>query len=546
MKSILNVQTKSINSAALILGAASLASAFLGLLRDRLLAHQFGAGDELDIYYAAFKVPDFIALILIMGAISAAVVPIFSQYLVRSREEAWDFVASLLNVFLVFLISVSALMVVIAPFLISLVAPGFQGEKRELTILLTRIMFLSPIILGVSNIISGVLQVFRRFLATSLAPIFYNIGIIFGILFFVPKVGVVGLAFGVVLGAVLHFLIQLPVFLFSGFRYKAVFNFFHEGVKKAVVLTVPRSLGLAASQINLIIVTAIASTLAAGSIAVFNLANNIIFILINLIAVPFSTAVFPILSMRISENNKSEFLDKFYSTFRQILFFMVPASFLFFALRNQIVVIILGSGKFNVADIQLVAVCLGLFSLGVFAQGLVLLISKAFYAAQNTKTPAVVSVVAVIANVFLSLIFIDLLRSSSGFRELITNLFSLEGLNGVEVVALPLAISFSAIFQCFLLLALLHKKIGDFRLREASRFFIKIILISILMTVFIYFALEMIPIYFRLDTANLFGVFWQTVLSSMIGILIYLGLAFALRLPEAQIIGRIIRRTGQD
>ena len=134
MKSILNVQTKSINSAALILGAASLASAFLGLLRDRLLAHQFGAGDELDIYYAAFKVPDFIALILIMGAISAAVVPIFSQYLVRSREEAWDFVTSLLNVFLVFLISVSALMVVIAPFLISLVAPGFQGEKRELTI----------------------------------------------------------------------------------------------------------------------------------------------------------------------------------------------------------------------------------------------------------------------------------------------------------------------------------------------------------------------------------------------------------------------------
>ena len=216
----LNTQTKSISWASLILAASYLFSAMLGLFRDHLLANKLGAGNELDVYYAAFTVPDFITLILVFGAISAAMIPIFSAYHAKSKDEAWEYVSALLNTFLIFLIIICIFLIIITPFLISLTAPGFSGAKRDAVIMLMRIMFLSPIILGISNMISGILQVFHRFLVTALAPIFYNIGIIIGILFFLPRFGLVGLTMGVILGAVFHLIIQLPAFFHSGFKYK--------------------------------------------------------------------------------------------------------------------------------------------------------------------------------------------------------------------------------------------------------------------------------------------------------------------------------------
>src|SRR3989344_6422124 len=275
IQKLLNTQTKSISFASLILAGSYLLSAFLGIYRDRLLAGRFGLSNELDVYYSAFSIPDFIALILIFGAISAAIIPIFNSYLVRSKDEAWQYINNLLNIFLSFLIAISLVAIIFAPLLIHLIAPGFSPEKKEMTVMLMRIMFLSPIILGTSSIISGILQVFHRFLVTAMAPIMYNLGIIIGILFFVPQFGLKGLAFGVVLWALLHLLIQIPAFLHSGFRYRPVFDIKSPGIKKTFTLMVPRSLGLGAGQLNTITITAIASTLMSGSIAVFTVANNL-------------------------------------------------------------------------------------------------------------------------------------------------------------------------------------------------------------------------------------------------------------------------------
>lgn len=534
IKKILNTQTKNITLAAFILGAASLISAILGLFRDRLLAKNFGAGDELDIYYAAFKIPDFIAMLLIMGAISAAIIPVFSRYLTRSKEEAWEFTSALLNLFLAFLISVSIILVIFTPSLISLIAPGFQGEKKELTILLTRIMFLSPVLLGVSNIISGILQVFHRFFVTSLAPILYNLGIIAGIIFFVPIMGLQGLAWGVVLGGFLHLLIQLPAFFHSGFRYQKILNFTHRGVLQVIKLTIPRSLGLGASQINLIVITAIASTLVSGSIAIFNFANNIISILMGLIAVPFSTAVFPALSLKFSENDKTDFSEKFSLTFRQIIFLIIPLSLLFFILRAQIVRIILGTGRFGWVDTRLTAACLGLFSLGIFAQGLVLLFSKTFYAVHNTKIPALISIIAVIFNIVLSFLFVGLLRFPNVFQETIVNFLKVGDIKGVEVIGLPLALSLAGIFQFFLLLFLLYKKLGGLGLKEIWQSCLKIILAGLLMAFFTYGTLQIIsPL---VDTQTFFGIFLQTISAGLVGMVIYLLATFIFRSPELNII----------
>ncbi len=531
---IFNSQTKTINSAAGILAVSFLVSGLLGLFRDRLLAGAFGAGDELDIYFAAFRIPDFISMVLIMGAISAAIIPIFSDYLIRSHQEAWKFFANLINLFLFFLIIICVILIIFVPQILSLIVPGFSGVKKELTVSLTRIMFLSPILLGISHIVSGILRVFRRFLVTSIAPIMYNLGIIFGILFFVSWWGIKGLAWGVVFGAFLHLLIQLPILFKVGFKPRKILDFSHPGFIKALKLTFPRTLGLAASQINLIVITAIGSTLAVGSIAVFNLANNLQRLPITLIAVSFSTAAFPFLAIYFSKKNKEKLLKEFSSTFRQILFLIIPISLLIFILRAQIVRIIYGAGKFTWADTQLTAACLGLFSFGIFAYGLSLLIAKTFYAFQNTKIPALATLLTITLNIGLCFLFIWLLKFENCFQRFIVNFLDIQKIEGSLVIGLPLALSISGIFQLFLLLVFLYKKIGDFRIKEIFNSLIKILIASILLAGTCYFTRQTLAGFVNMQT--FWGVFTQTAISALAGLFVYLIFVLLLRSPEIEIL----------
>lgn len=457
-----NLQTKNITLAAFILGATSFLSAILGLLRDRMLAGRFGAGSELDVYYAAFRLPDFIAMVLVMGAIAAAITPVFSHYLVGSREKAWRFLANLLNLFLISLIVLSLLLFIFAPQIVSLIAPGFEAGKREATIDLTRIMLFSPILLGISNIISSILRVFRRFLITSVSPIMYNLGIIFGILFFLPRMGLVGLAWGVVLGGFLHFLIQLPILFKIGFSPQNLFNFKEPGFIKVLKLTLPRSLGLASSQINLIIITVLASNLAAGSIAVFNLADGLSRPLLTFIANSFSVAAFPVLSLAFSKKNKEKFLRVFSEAFSKTLIFILPLSFLLFLFRVQIVELIFKVGKFGVQDATLTAGALAMFTLGIFSQGLVLLIAKAFYALHDTKIPALSSILGMVVNISLAFLFIRLLSFPNFFRDFLAGFLNLENAGDISVIALPLALSLSSIFQFILLYFLFRQRLNKF------------------------------------------------------------------------------------
>ncbi len=529
-KKILNSQSKSISSASLILAVSSLMSAVLGLLRDRLLAGTFGAGDKLDVYYSAFTVPDFIALILIFGAISAAVIPIFSGYLIKSKDEAWKYFSTLLNVFLGFLIIISFILIIFAPSIISVTAPGFSGQKKELAILLMRIMFLSPIILGASNMISGVLQIFHRFLVTALAPLLYNLGIIIGIVFFVPTFGLQGLAWGVVLGGVLHLLIQLPSLFFSGFRYKASFNYKDPGVVKTVKLMAPRSLGLGAGQLNTIATTSIASTLMAGSIAVFNLANNLSSILVNAIAASVSTASFPSMSMAFLKNENDEFLNKFSSIFRQIIFLTIPISLLLLTLRAQIVRVVLGVGKFGWADTRLTTACLGILALNLIAQSIILFLSKTFYAAHNTKIPAVVSGLTVAFNIILSLLLVWLVRFSAGFSLYLQNLLRLGGVANVGVIALSLAYTITAVIECSLLLYLFNKKFPKLKTKQILSSFYKIITASLIMFLITFATRQFLGSIISLQT--FWGIFFQLVISGTVGVAVYAVTTYLLKSPE--------------
>ena len=534
IQKFLNSQTKSISSASLILAISYLASAVLGLLRDRLLAGTFGAGSELDIYYTAFTVPDFIALILIFGAISAAVIPIFSGYLIKSKEDAWRYVSVLFNVFLGFLIIICVILIIFTPAIVSLIAPGLSGHKKELAVELMRIMFLSPIILGASNMISGILQVFHRFLVTALAPLLYNIGIIIGILFFVPKFGLPGLAWGVVLGGVMHLAIQLPAFFFSGFRYKASFNYKDPGVVKTIKFMVPRSLGLGAGQLNTIATTAIASTLLAGSIAVFNLANNLSSILVNAVAVSVSTASFPSMSMAFLREENEEFLRKFSSIFRQIIFLVVPMSLLILILRAQIVRVVLGAGKFGWADTKLTTACLGILALNLIAQALILFLSKTFYAAHNTKIPAVISGLTVAFNIVLSLLLVWLVRFSPGFNFFLQSFLRLGGVANIGVIALSLAYTITAILECFLLLFMFYKKFPNLKTKEIYDSLYKILIASFIMAILTFVVRQILGSMVSLQT--FWGIFLQLIVSGTVGVVTYAIATHLLKSQESKII----------
>jgi putative peptidoglycan lipid II flippase len=389
--------TQSIAAAAFIISLAGIASRILGLFRDRLLAGQFGAGDTLDAYYAAFRIPDLIYNIMIAGALSAAFIPVFTELIEKkNKDEAWEFSSGILSLQILIAGAVSIILIIFAPWLMKLVTPGYTGEKFNLTVTLTRIMFLSPFLMGISGIIGGALVSFKKFLIYSLAPIFYNAGIIIGILFLVKPFGPAGLAWGVVLGALLQLLVQYPVVKFSGFYFHPMLlsAWKNPSVRKMLKLTIPRTLTIAASQINFTIITGFASTLASGSLAVFFFANNIQSGPLGLFGVSFAIAVFPTLSAYAAREEQEKFIRAFSRTFRQVLFFVIPFSVFLIVLRAQVVRVILGTGKFNWDNTIMTFQVLGLLTIGLFAQSLLPLLTRAFYALQNTKTPLKITIVS--------------------------------------------------------------------------------------------------------------------------------------------------------
>ncbi len=503
--------TESITAAAFIIAVSSFASRFLGLFRDRILASEFGAGDILDSYYAAFRIPDLLYNLLILGALSAAFIPVFTGLISKNKEEeGWELTSGILNINILALMILGVIFSFFAPFFTNLITPGFSGEKSELTVALTRIMFLSPIFLGISAIFGGVLVSFKKFIIYSIAPIMYNLGIIIGALFFVKFMGPVGLAWGVVLGAFMHMLIQYPAVKFSGFNFKIVFTkaFKNENVRKVIRLMIPRTMGIAVNQINLLVITIFASTLASGSLAIFNFANNIQSFPLGLFGVSFAIAVFPTLSSCAARNMNKEFINNFSKAMRRILFFIIPLSIFILLLRAQLVRVILGSGEFNWEDTVLTFETLGFLTLSLFAQCLIPLLARSFYAIHNTKTPFYVALASEAINILLVVFLID----------------------KYQVVGLAIAFSVSSIINMSLLFAILKKKMGDLDEKHIVNSSAKILLaatIAGLITQILKYTIDRVA---NIDT--FFGIFTQLFISGGLGIVTFLFMSYVLKVEE--------------
>ncbi len=518
IKKILSNKTKSITGAAIILGAASFFSRLIGVVRDRIFAHQFGAGDVLDAYYAAFRIPDLVYNLLIVGALSAGFIPIFMDLLVKNKEEAWKVTNSVLNILAISALFFCGILFIFTPQLMELIVPGFSGKKMDMAILLTRIMFLSPIILGVSSVVSGVLQSFKSFFVYSLTPIMYNIGIIIGAIFLVPVFGVAGLAYGVVIGAIMHLIIQLPTLIDHGFKYRPLFDYKNTFVQKIGKLMIPRTLGMATSQINLLAITVMASTIGAGSIAVFNFANNLQYLPIGIIGISFAVAAFPTLSQFVSQDETSKMVEHLSKTVRQILFFIIPFTVAFILLRAQIVRVVLGSGQFDWTATILTADALALFSISLFAQCLIPLLARGFYAIKDTWTPFLIGLVGALLNILLAIY----LKQFMG------------------VLGLALAFSIAMIAQMALLWISLHHRVGSLQESKVIFSLYKISLAGIVMATVI--QITKAPIANLVDMERFWGILIQGAVSGTIGFLVYGAICYFLKLEEMLIFKNSLKR----
>lgn len=510
MKNPFTTTTHTIIGAAVILGAASFASRLIGILRDHIFANLFGAGNVMDAYYAAFRVPDFIYNLLIVGALSAGFIPVFTKLLTKDKDEAWRVTNSIVNLLFLALVILCGILFIFTPEITPRIVPGFDAEKIKLTAALTRVMLLSPIILGLSSIAGSVLQSFKNFLVFSLTPIMYNVGIIIGALYFVPALGTIGLAYGVILGALLHLIIQLPALFRLGYKYQNIWQWKNPAVREISFLMIPRMLGLAIGQINLIVITVLASTLSAGSVAVFNLANNLQYFPIGIIGVSFAIAAFPTLSQLSAENKKEEMIASLSHTIRQILFFIIPLTIIFLLLRAQIVRVTLGSGQFDWNDTITTADTLAFFSFSLFAQSLIYLLARGFYALHNTWTPLWIGIVSAVVNVAAGIY----LKTQLG------------------VLGLALAFSLSAILQMALLWIALRHKLGTLNETSILNSLYKISVGAIAMALVI--QLLKYPLASIVDMNKFWGISTQGAVAGLSGLLIYGLICHLLKLEEVE------------
>lgn len=544
----LNKTTNSASSAALLLGVFSLISRLSGLVRTAILAPIFGATILLDIYNAAFRIPDLVYNLLLGGAISVAFIPVFINYVAKDKEEAWQMARSFFYLAFIGLTVIAAGVFVVMPFLIKLVVPGFSAEEQQMTVSMSRIMLLSPLLLGLSAVFSGILHSFKKFFVYSLAPIFYNGGIIIGALFFYPRMGLSGLAWGVALGALLHMAIQAPAVFSSGFSLKFPRKFIHPAIPRVIRLMVPRALSLGAYQINLWVITAIASTIAAGALTVFTFANQFQYLPVGIIGISFATAVFPDLSKLIADNKYDRYLMEFSRTVRNVLFLVFPTGVMFYILRAQIVRITLARGEFIGEDVTLTAAALGAFSIGIFAYALMPVVAKAFFAKEDTKTPLITNIVGMVVNVSLAALLIYVVFPYDGLLGIVSGFLKAEGAEGVAVIGLPLATAIGGITSLSLLLvAFFRKKENQKILREIVSAFIRIPLISILAglsgwsTLYLFAYFFPTSLVFEYNFRITFYWIAQATASGLVSMFVYVLLSYLFKFDELNVLISFLR-----
>jgi putative peptidoglycan lipid II flippase len=498
--SIMFQRQSTILSAAGVMMALTVGSAILGLYKQHMLAGLAVPStlDALDAFEAAFRVPNLVFQIVVAGALNAAFIPVFGELISRKQAaNGWKLAIDLMNITMI-LFGVAALIIVIVaePFVHYFVAPGFDAEKLKMTADLTRLMMISPILLGLSAFLSGSLQVFHRFFIPALAPILYNLGTILGIWLLYPVFGVWGIAYGVIAGSVAHLLVQWPLAHHLGFRFAWSWRWRDALVQKVGKLMLPRTIGLSIDQLEALVASMLISTLGAGSMLMFGRVFSLVAFPISFFGVSIAQASLPTLSKEAVEDMQA-FRQTLLTTFHQILYLIVPVVVLLTVLKLPVVRVILNFPDWT--QTLVAAQVLLFFTPMLVAQAALHLWVRGFYALKDTVSPLIAAAVGVIVSVFVMVLTLAPL-----------------GMRGVGV-----GMTVGSYASLFVLIYLMWKRLGGFTLSNLVIPAVRILVSGAIMAVAVYLPIKPIESLF-LDTTTTLNLVFLSALVSWFGMSLYL------------------------
>lgn len=444
---------RGLHQAAYVLAGLTLASQALALLRDRLFAHSFGAGDVLDLYYAAFKVPDLV-FALVASLVSAYV--LIPRIAGGSRAESRELISQTASFLFIGGGLLCLVLALFAPTLLFALFPNAaESVHADSFVLLARILLIQPILLGLSGIVTSVTQVRRRFFLFALSPVLYNLGIIFGTLALYPAYGLPGIGIGVLIGALAHLLIHIPVL--AGEKLLPMLVVPSPKLLWGVIRdSVPRSLALAMGSVTALVLTILAARTGEGSIAVLSLAMNLQAVPLSLIAASYATAAFPVLAASMEEKRYDAFKATLSAAARHIVFWSAILSVLILVMRAHIVRIVLGSGAFDWDATRLTAAILAILVIGLMAQGIVLLASRAFYAAKKSWNPLLIQVGGLLVTIGSAIGLLALSEAYPPLRYFVEALLRVEDIPGTSILLIAVGAMLGQIFMGFVALVTLR------------------------------------------------------------------------------------------
>lgn len=509
---LLGEKQTSVGSAALVLVSMVFTSRILGLIRDRLLASRF-TPDQLGVYFAAFRLPNLLFELLVMGALTSAFIPVFTKYIAQKNEgEASKMASSVINISFLILLFISIPIFIFANSISKFLAPGFDPAQIEQMAGFTRFMIVFQVFpLFIGNFFTGILQSHNLFLIPALAPVVYNVGIILGIVILTPFLALSAPVVGVGIGAFFFMLIQVPLLFKVKYRHFWKANIHDPGVREVGKLMGPRTFGLAISQIDSTIDLILSSLLGARMVTVFTFAQQLQQLPIGLFGVTVAQAALPTLSAFSVKEDGRQFKETIIGSINQILFFVLPISALFIVLRIPVVRLVFGATRFDWEATVLTGMTLSMFSLSLFAQAIVQVLARGFYALYDSKTPVLVGVLSIATNSVLSIVFVQFMK--------------------LPVWSLGLSTSIASLLNMVALLFLLDRKVGKFPRMDLLVPPLKMFLASLITGFALFFPLKLFD-QLVFDTTRTFGLILLTGVSGTAGLSTYLFLTWVMGVGE--------------
>jgi len=522
-RNLLVLRQSSIFSAAVVIAFTYGLSMLLGILRERLIVARFYAccRQSLDVYYAAFRLPDMIFQLVVIGALSAAFIPVFSEYLAKSQAEAYQLSSSLINLLLVFFLVLAVIIFIFAQPFSALITGNFTARQVSLMAAMTRVMLLAQIFFLISNFFSAMIQSHQRFLLPSLSPIVYNFGIILSVWFFSGTLGLWSAVVGVLIGSFWHLLIQIPLLLKLGYHYSFSFDWRNSGVRRVIKLMLPRTLGLAASQIEATVSVFLATSLSAGSLTIYYLAQRLADLPVRLLGTSVGQAALPALSLQLAQNKMEEFKKTMAQSFSQIIYLALPVTALFLVLRVQLVRFAYGAKSFPwVATISTGRTLLAV-TLSIFSQSAIQLLVRGFYALHDTDTPFLAGFISVMINIGLALLFLFGLR--------------------LEIFGLALAFSLANFFNLALLFFSFNFKKEKFVGKKEICSWGKMLVASLVAGVLAWVTMRVLDA-FVFETSRIVPLFFLTLICLSVGCLSYFLMAKIFRVQEQEMMLAMLKK----